>query len=205
MKAYYDICRRIVGFLLKVLVKFKKCGLQHVPEDGGAIIASNHAAYIDPTLLGAALPRELYFLAKKELFRNKLFGWFIHKFNAVPISRGAFDRKGLQRSVRLLEEGKVLVLFPEGTRSKNGSLMEARPGIGKIALEAGVPVVPAYIQNSRKLARALFKGKGVGVTFGTPIEPAWFIGIPKNKDGYRLVGQEIMKRIGLLKENPETE
>ena len=205
MNTCYDLCRRIIDFVLRVFLRFKKCGLEHVPEEGGAIIASNHAAYIDPPLLGAASSRELYFLAKKELFRNKLFGWLINKFNAVPISRGAFDRKGLQRSVQLLEEGKVLVLFPEGTRSKSGRLMEARPGIGKIALEAGVPIVPAYIQNSRKLIQALFKGKEIGVTFGSPIEPAWLGRIPKNKDGYRLVGQEIMKRIGLLKESPEIE
>lgn len=200
MKAYYDLCRRVISFLVKVFLRFRKCGEEHLPETGGAIIASNHSAYIDPPLIGAASSRELYFLAKKELFRNRLFGWFIGKLNAIPISRGAFDRKGLKRSVKLLKEGKVLVLFPEGTRSKNGKLKQARPGISKIALEAGVPIVPAYIRNSSKLIRAFLKGENVDVAFGTPIEPDWLRKIPKNKQGYRLIGQEIMRRIELLKE-----
>lgn len=205
MNAYYNLCCGAASFFLKVFMKFSRYGEEHLPEKGGAIIASNHAAYIDPPILGVASCRELYFLAKRELFRNRLFGWFIGKLNAIPISRGTYDRKGLKRSVQLLKEGKVLVLFPEGTRSKNGKLQEARPGISKIALEAGVPIVPAYIRNSGKLVRAFLKGENVGVAFGSPIEPAWLRRIPKNKDGYRLVGQEIMKRIGLLKESPEIE
>jgi 1-acyl-sn-glycerol-3-phosphate acyltransferase len=125
----------------------------------------------------------------------------MEQLNAVPISRGGYDRKGLEGSIKLLKEGNVLVLFPEGTRSKNGRLKEARPGIGRIALEAGVPIVPAYIQNSRNLIQVLLKGKSVGVSFGSPIEPAWLERIPRNKEGYRLIGQEIMRRIELLKES----
>lgn len=200
MNAYYNLCCGVASCFLKVFMKFKKYGEEHLPEKGGAIIASNHAAYIDPPILGVASCRELYFLAKKELFRYRLFGWLMEKLNAVPISRGGYDREGLERSVELLKEGKVLVLFPEGTRGRNGRLREARPGTGKIALEAGVPIVPAYIQNSRNLVRVLLKGGSVGVSFGSPIESAWLARIPRNKEGYRLIGQEIMRRIELLKE-----
>lgn len=185
---------------MKVFLRFKKHGEEHLPRNGGVIIASNHTAYIDPPLLGMASPRELFFLAKKELFRNRLFGWFLSKFNAVPISRGGYDRKGLENSVRLLKEGKALVLFPEGTRSRNGKLKEARPGVGKIVLEADVPIVPAYIHNSRNLIQALLKGENIGVSFGSPINPAWLKRIPKNKEGYRLICQEIMRRIRILKQ-----
>lgn len=200
MNAYYHLTCRAGNFFLRVLFRFKKGGVEFVPTNGGVIIASNHAAYIDPPILGAALPRELYFLAKRELFRNRLFGWYMKKLNAIPISREGYDRKGLERSVELLKKGKALVLFPEGTRSKNGKLKEARPGIGKIALEAGVPIVPVYIHNSRNLIHALLKGRRIGVSFGSPIEPAWLKKIPPNKEGYRLVGQEIMRRIEILKE-----
>ena len=143
---------------------------------------------------------ELYFLAKKELFRSKVFGWFIKKLNAIPISRGEYDRKGLERSVELLKEGKALVLFPEGSRSKNGKLHEPRPGIGKIALEAEVPIVPAYVSNSRNLIQSALKGKSIGVSFDTPVDPTWLRKVPRNKEGYRLIGQEIMRRINILKE-----
>jgi 1-acyl-sn-glycerol-3-phosphate acyltransferase len=176
-------------------------GDEFIPRNGGVIIASNHTAYIDPPLVGMASPRELYYLAKKELFKIKVFGWFIKKLNAIPISRGEYDRKGLKRSVELLKQGKALVLFPEGRRSKNGKLQEPRPGIGKIALEAEVPIVPAYVSNSRNLIQSIIKGKSIGVCFGTPVDPRWLSKVPRNKEGYRLVGQEIMRRINILKED----
>jgi len=201
MNAYYRLSRGAGDFLLRVLFRFKKGGEVCVPRNGGVIIASNHAAYIDPPILGVALSRELFFLAKKELFRNRLFGWYMKKLNVIPISREGYDRKGLERSVGLLRKGKALVFFPEGTRSRNGRLKEARPGIGKIALEAGVPIVPAYIYNSRNLIHVLLKGKKIGVSFGSPIEPAWLRKIPRNKEGYTLIGQEIMRRIRILKES----
>jgi 1-acyl-sn-glycerol-3-phosphate acyltransferase len=201
MKSYYHLCNRSLNFLFTVFLRFKKLGEEFIPRNGGVIIASNHTAYIDPTLLGVASPRELFFLAKKELFRNKLLGWFLEKLNTIPISRGEDDRKGLKRSVELLKEGNALVLFPEGTRSKNGKLQEARPGIGIIALEADVPIVPAYIRNSRNLIQSILKGKRVEVSFGNPVEPAWLKNIPRNKAGYILIGQEIMRRIRTLKED----
>ncbi|MGB2698223.1 MAG: lysophospholipid acyltransferase family protein [Candidatus Zixiibacteriota bacterium] len=201
MKSYYHLCYRALNFLFRVFLRFKKLGEEFIPRNGGVIIASNHTAYIDPTLLGAASPRELFFLAKKELFRNKLLGWFLEKLNTIPISRGEYDRKGLKRSVELLKEGNALVLFPEGTRSKNGKLQEARPGIGIIALEADVPIVPAYIRNSRNLIQSILKGESVGVIFGNPVEPTWLKKVPRNKEGYRLIGQEIMRRIRTLKED----
>jgi 1-acyl-sn-glycerol-3-phosphate acyltransferase len=200
MKSYYYLCCKAGYFLLKVFFRFKKTGVEFVPRNGGVIIASNHTAYIDPPLLGIASPREVYFLAKKELFRNRLFGWLIAKLNAFPISRGEYDRRGLKRSVELLKEGKALVLFPEGGRSQNGELKKPRPGIGKIALEAAVPIVPAYISNSGNLIQSILKGKSIGVSFGNPVEPAWLKKIPGNKEGYRLIGQEIMRRINILKE-----
>jgi 1-acyl-sn-glycerol-3-phosphate acyltransferase len=201
MRSYYNLCQRVGNFLLKVFLRFKKYDVGYLPRNGGVIIASNHVAYIDPPLLGVASSRELYFLAKKELFRNSLLGWFMQKFNAIPISRGGYDRRGLQKSVDLLKEGKALVLFPEGTRSKNGKLKEARPGVGKIAMEACVPIVPAYIHNSRNLIQVFLKRDIIGVSFGSPIKPAWLKKIPHNKEGYMLIGREIMKRIQILKES----
>lgn len=185
---------------MKVFCRFRKMGDEFIPRNGGVIIASNHTAYIDPPLLGMASPRELYFLAKKELFKIKVLGWLIKKLNAIPISRGEYDRKGLKRSVELLKQGKALVLFPEGSRSKNGKLQESRPGIGKIALEAEVPIVPAYVSNSRNFIQSILKGENIGVCFGTPVDPSWLSKVPRNKEGYRLVGQEIMRRINILKE-----
>ena len=201
MRFHYRLGWALLNFVLKALWGLKKRGTEYIPQRGGVIIASNHRAYSDPPLLGTAAPRELFYLAKKELFENKAFGWLIAKFNAIPIQRKAFDRKGYNTALELLKSGNALVLFPEGTRSKNGELLPPQQGVGKIALEAGVPIVPAYIRNSKNLFGNLFKRKRLVVKFGSPINGDWLNAIPNNKEGYKAIGEEIMRRIRLLKES----
>lgn len=179
----------------------EKHGQEHIPKKGGALIACNHVGVYDPPLIGCASPRELYYLAKKELFRNPLFAWLIRNLNAIPISRGAFDRKGLSCALEVLKAGKALVAFPEGTRSKDGELKEFKLGVAKLALEAGVPIVPAYLNYSRNWLRAFFQRKKILVKFGSPLNPDLFSMIPKNKEGYKKVTHEIMVKIKDLKEN----
>lgn len=186
------------NFLLGSIWRFKRTGEHNIPSSGGVIIASNHKAYIDPPLLAAASKRELYFLAKKELFKNRVFDWFFKNLNAVPISRGTFDREGLKRAVDILKKGKALVLFPEGKRIRNGTFGEPKLGVGKIALEAKVPIVSAYIFGSNFFFRSILKNKRVCVNFGPPIHPEWLKKIPKDKNGYKMVVQEIMERIKSL-------
>jgi len=167
------------------------------------IVAANHAAYVDPPFLGAVTPRELFYLAKAELFSNALFGWLIRKYNAIPVTRGTFDRKAIYRAVKLLREGKALLLFPEGTRSRDGEFLEPKLGIGKIALEAGVPIVPAYIHNSGNLFTSFLKRKRLVISFDAPIRRNFLEKLPKDKEGYKSIGQEIMKKIGMIKEKIE--
>ena len=174
-----------------------------MPRSGGVIVASNHVAYVDPPFVGAVAPREFFYLAKAELFSNPLFGWLIKKYNAIPIARGAFDRRAILRAVELLKEGKVLLLFPEGTRNRGERFLEPKLGIGKIALEAGVPIVPAYIHNSGGLFASFFKRKRLIIGFDIPISRTSLERLPKDKEGYRAIGQEIMQRIGMLKEKIE--
>jgi 1-acyl-sn-glycerol-3-phosphate acyltransferase len=169
------------------------------------IIASNHMAYVDPPFIGAVTPRELFYLAKAELFSNPLFGWLIKKYNAIPVTRGAFDRKAITQAVELLKEGKALLLFPEGTRSRDGNFLEPKLGIGMIALEARVPIVPAYISNSNRLLFSFLRRKRLIIGFDYPIGRSWLDEVPKNKEGYKSIGQEIMRRIGRLKEKIEKE
>jgi 1-acyl-sn-glycerol-3-phosphate acyltransferase len=199
---YYLGCLAIKLFL-KIFWRFKRIGAEHIPKTGGMIIASNHVAYVDPPFLGAVTPRELFYLAKAELFSNALFGWLIRKYNAIPVTRGAFDRKAISRAVELLKGGKALLLFPEGTRSKAGRFLEPKMGIGKIALEAGVPIVPAYIHNSGSLFIYFLRRKRLVICFDSPINRSFLEKLPKDKEGYKIIGQEIMKKIGIIKENIE--
>jgi 1-acyl-sn-glycerol-3-phosphate acyltransferase len=174
-----------------------------MPKTGGMIIASNHVAYVDPPFLGAAAPRELFYLAKAELFSNALFGWLIKKYNAIPVTRGAFDRRAIARAVELLREGKALLFFPEGTRSRDGRFLEPKLGVGKIALEAGVPIIPAYIHNSGSLFTSFLKRKRLVIGFDAPIKRNFLEKLPKDKEGYKSIGQEIMKKISVIKEKIE--
>jgi 1-acyl-sn-glycerol-3-phosphate acyltransferase len=191
--------------MLRIFWRFRKKGTEFIPQKGGVIIASNHAAYVDPPFVGAASPRELHYLAKSELFDNGLLGWLIRKYNAFPVSRGSFDRKAISKATELLSGKKALLLFPEGTRSRDGNLLEPKLGVGKIALEAGVPVVPAYIAGSKDLLSTFPKRKKLVILFGSPILKSWIDKIPKNREGYKRIGQEIMSQIKILKEKVEND
>lgn len=191
----------MTNFIIRLLFGIEKYGEENIPKKGGALITCNHVDVYDPPLIGCACSRELHFLAKKELFRNPLFAWLIRNLNAIPISRGDFDRKGLSSALEILKSGKALVAFPEGTRSKDGELKEFKLGAAKLALEAEVPIVPTYLDYSRNWLKALLHRRKIIIRFGSPLNPDSFSLIPKNKEGYKRVTQGIMQRIRALKEN----
>lgn len=205
MRTYYYISCFLIRVFLKIFWRYKRIGTEHIPKSGGVIIASNHAAYVDPPFIGSVCPRELSYLAKAELFSHPLFGWLIRKYNAIPIARGAFDRRAITQAIWLLKEGRALLLFPEGTRSREGNFLEPKLGVGMIACEAGVPIVPTYISNSSDLLDCFLKGRRLVIGFDIPIEKDWLARVPKNKEGYKIIGQEIMNRIGRLKDTIEKE
>ncbi|KPL03299.1 MAG: hypothetical protein AMJ90_03280 [candidate division Zixibacteria bacterium SM23_73_2] len=198
MKKHYRFIWILINLLLDSIWKLKREGENYIPSSGGVIIASNHKAYFDPPLLGSASKREFFFLAKKELFKIGFLGWFFKKCNTIPIYRGTFDREGLVKAVDVLKRGKALVLFPEGTRIKNKGWGKPRLGVGKIALEAEVPVVPAYIYGSDAFFRSIFKSRRIKVSFGPAIEREWLKKLPKDKQGYKILVEEIMRRIKSL-------
>lgn len=205
MRTHYFIGWAIINLMLKIFWRLKKTGTEFIPPRGGVIIASNHVAYVDPPFVGAASSRELHYLAKSELFHNGLLGWLIRKYNAFPVTRGAFDRRAMSQAIKLLKQGKALLLFPEGTRSRDGNFLKPKLGAGKIAKEAGVPVVPAYIGNSGNLFETFLKRKRLKISFGLPILTSWLDDVPKDKEGYKRIGEEIMSRIKILKEKVETD
>lgn len=139
-------------------------GRDNIPEDGPVIICSNHISNLDPPIVGGAATRDLHFLAKSELFKGKFFNYFFRKLNAVPIKRGTNDRQALRESLTLLKEGKVLGLFPEGTRSKTGEIGEGLSGIGFFALRSDAIIIPCVIIGPYKIGRKL------KVVFGAPVE-----------------------------------
>lgn len=190
-----------------IVLRFNfKCmvfGRENAPSRGPFIFASNHASYLDPLILGTALPcfKWFYFLAKKDLFEKPLKAWYLKKIHALPLDRNG-DIVAIKTVVKLLKSGKSLVLFPEGTRSKEVGLRSAKPGAGFIVAKSSVPVLPAYIEGSYECMPAgkesVKKGGRINVFIGKPL---YFENIDINgKDAYKKISDEIMLNIGRLKD-----
>jgi len=153
--------------LLKLLTGVVVSG--SVPKKGPLIIASNHTSFLDPPVLGTVVCREVYFLAKPGLFKvSKFFTWLIKTYNALSLE----GTEGLRRAIRLIKQGKAVVIFPEGTRSKKGVLLPFQSGVGYLAINLNVPVIPVYIKNSNKnIFSLVFRLNKLTVKIGKPIYP----------------------------------
>jgi len=138
------ICR--VGATL--LFDLKAWGVQHVPQQGGAIIVSNHQSYLDPIMLGVRLRRPVSYMARSDLFSKPAFTWLIRQLNAFPVRRGESDLGAMKQAIARVKQGRLLVMFPEGTRTPDGEIQTIQAGIGLLARRAGVSLIPAVIDGS---------------------------------------------------------
>ncbi len=144
----YAFLKPIAVFLMRAWFGLRVRGAEHVPASGPALIVSNHQSILDPPVIGGAARRQIYFLAKAELFRIPMFGSLIRALHARPVRREGSDPGALRTAAQLLGEGKALLVFPEGTRSLNGRLGEGKPGVGMLAVTSGAPVVPVYVSGT---------------------------------------------------------
>ena len=133
------------------------------------IYACNHRSNVDPPIVGAAIGREVYIMAKETLFERPLLGGLIRFYNAIPLRRGSVDREALRVASEVLSRGGSLLIFPEGTRSRQAGFGKAKPGVGYLSLTAGVPVVPIYARGTGRLKDALRRREPLCVLFGEPI------------------------------------
>src|SRR5215211_759893 len=143
---YWPI-RVVLKSAILVYFRLRRLGREHIPR-GGVILAANHRSFLDPFAIGCCLPRPVYFVAKEELFHNPLLGWILNCMGAFPVRRGASDQESVQTALALLERGDAVVIFPEGTRVRVGSLGEPKRGVGRLALQSGKPVLPIAITGS---------------------------------------------------------
>lgn len=202
MNYFYRFCRFLIRIYLRLFCRLDLKNSHKVPRSGGLIIASNHISAGDPPLLGSACPREVYFMAKKELFKPPL-GILIKNLNAFPVDRNKFDLQTIRKSLELLNAENALLMFPEGTRSRDGRLGRPKSGIGMLAVKAKVPIVPVYIANTKNAWQNLFVGKKLVVHFGEPISVD-DLTIEGSKADYMKISLEVMHRIEMLKRADET-
>ena len=202
MSLHYSASRFLLGGFVGALSGWEVHGRENVPKTGAVIVASNHISYWDPLLVGTAAMREQHFLAKEELFRGPL-GWLIRSYNAIPIRRGRADLSGLAKATDVLRAGRSLILFPEGTRQRDGELRAARPGLGMLAVGSDALVVPACIMGSNRPGKWLFRQSKLRVDFAPP--RTWrelateAAGLEPGRALYEGVGAGTMREIAALK------
>lgn len=181
--------------------RLKVTGKEHLPKQGGFIIASNHRSHLDPVILGFASPRILSYMARDTLFQIPGLNWLMSSLNAYPIKRGEADVGALRLGLRLILEGSALVVFPEATRSVTGELGKGKPGVAMIALRSGAPVIPAWIEGTQcampRGAKGIKPAK-VSVTFGPPVSFDDLLKQPLERETYHEALGRIMGRIEKL-------
>jgi len=204
VRVRYRLAWWFSNFVVRVCLGLKVEGKEHIPRTGGVLVACNHISYWDPPLLGVAFNRELFYMAKKELFRNRFFGALIRAHNAIPVSRDAFSRGALNRAVEVIASGDAIVIFPEGRRSDPKRLGEPKAGMGMVADKAACPVVPAYITGSDTIKKCLTRRRSLHVYFGPAIRPEEFdVKGGEGKEKYTRISRVAMNRVALLKERAE--
>jgi 1-acyl-sn-glycerol-3-phosphate acyltransferase len=173
----YRLSSFLLGVLFRCYNRYQVSGREHIPETGGVLLIANHTSYLDPPVAGPSCPRPVSFMAKSELFRIPILGPLIRRVHAFPVKRGAADQHALRHAVRLLRQGRVLMIFPEGTRSPDGRLQSFEHGAAFIALASGAAVVPMAIDGADHV---LPRGKPVllpatfRVRFGPPLDLSRF-------------------------------
>lgn len=144
----YPILKFILRIAFKLFYRISVAGLDNVPAEGPVILVANHASVLDPLVLGVALKRRIVFMAKAELFRIPVLRTVIRALGAFPVKRGQVDRGAWMTAIATLNNGKVLGIFPEGTRTEDGSIGEAQSGAARLALKTGAVVVPVGIHGT---------------------------------------------------------
>jgi 1-acyl-sn-glycerol-3-phosphate acyltransferase len=155
----------VAHVVVRVLYRVSYSGEANIPRSGQAIVCANHLGWWDPIILGLACRRRIYFMAKAELFRYPGFAQLLRALGAYPVRRGLPDRSALEHTLGLLRQGKVVGVFPEGTRSRTGVFRRAEPGVGLIILKSGAPVVPGYFAGPYGFRRPIRLVLGKPVTF----------------------------------------
>ncbi|MEC4017607.1 lysophospholipid acyltransferase family protein [Streptomyces sp. H27-D2] len=203
---FYQVLKYIIlGPLLRLLFRPRIEGLEHVPAEGAAIVAGNHLSFSDHFLMPAILPRRITFLAKSEYFtgrglKGRLTAAFFRGAGQIPVDRsgGKASQGALRSGLSVLRKGRLLGIYPEGTRSHDGRLYKGRTGVAAMAITAQVPVVPCAMVGTFEIqptGRKLPRIQRVTIRFGEPLDFTRYAGMGEERTAVRAVTDEIMYTI----------
>ena len=205
---YWFMKHIVAGPLLRGIFRPWVSGTENIPANGGVLLASNHLSFVDSIFLPLIIERNMVFLAKSEYFTGKgLKGWLTKMFfigtGMLPIDRsgGKASEASLNTGLRVLAEGQILGIYPEGTRSPDGKMYRGRTGVARMILEAGVPVVPVAMIDTEKvmpIGSKWPKLRRIGIIFGEPLDFSRFEGMEGDRFILRAVTDEIMYELAGL-------
>jgi 1-acyl-sn-glycerol-3-phosphate acyltransferase len=196
---------RLTNLFCKVMGRLEARGVAHIPREGGVLIVANHISLLDPVIVGSAASREIHFMARSNVFGVPGLGKLITTFNAYPVNRGVPDLGALRKTISLLKNGNAVLMFPEGTRSVDGTLGKAHDGACFIARRANVPTIPVFHSGAEKMlprgSKRLRRAK-LTVTFGEPIDFSGIVESDVKREMYQQMGVKIMNAIAKLRDEP---
>ncbi|AGJ53494.1 1-acyl-sn-glycerol-3-phosphate acyltransferase [Streptomyces sp. FT05W] len=199
---YYVLKYVVLGPLLRLVFRPRIEGLEHIPDDGAAIVAGNHLSFSDHFLMPAILKRRITFLAKAEYFtgpgiKGKLTAAFFHSIGQIPVDRSGKEagQAAIREGLGVLSKGELLGIYPEGTRSHDGRLYKGKVGVAVMAIKAGVPVIPCAMVGTFEIqppGQKVPRIKRVTIRFGEPLDFSRYAGLEDQKAAIRAVTDEIM-------------
>jgi len=191
MRWSYSFITACVRIYMRVFWGLKIINDERLAELNDCIIAANHISAYDPPFIGAVIRNEIHYLAKAELFKNKLLGAFLVFVNCIPVKRGRIDKSAITMVKLVLRKRHSILIFPEGTRKSN----KVKSGIGKFAIEAKKDVCPIYIHNSTNFWKCFFRKDRLKIVIGEKVKTSEFIKIDSTKENYRLLADQIMEKV----------
>jgi len=200
----YDVARAVLDPLFAFLWRIEVEGLEHVPDEGGAILAPNHLSVLDHFVLASSLPRRITFVGKAEYMDDWKTKYLFPALGMIPIDRGGGSaaNRALDAAARVLQSGELFGIYPEGTRSRDGRLHKGHTGVARLALRTGCPIIPVGLQGTLEVQRPdspLPKPfKVMRVRLGRPLSTARFEGQARNKLALREITDELMYEIRAL-------
>jgi glycerol-3-phosphate dehydrogenase (NAD(P)+) len=186
----YWLARALLQPFFHLYFRLSRIGREHIPADGPVIFAANHRSFLDPFVIGTMMRRPIYYVAKRELFANRVQAWLLNALGAFPVDRGNADQDMVETAKAILARGDCVLIFPEGTRVRPGPPGPAKRGVGRLALETGAPVVPIAVIGTTDVRRGWrIRPRKVRIRAGSPLT------FPRVESASRELAQAVTDRI----------